>query len=56
MKVNGVTYECWHEMGHALGFYHNDVLGSLMYPIGYEQTPITLLPKERAELVNAYKN
>lgn len=43
-----------HEFGHSLGLGHNDILGTLMYPITYPETTNLLLPQERSTLVSSY--
>jgi hypothetical protein len=43
-----------HEFSHDLGLGHNGATGTLMYPIAYPNTPTTLQPGERQNLLNAY--
>jgi len=42
-----------HEFSHNLGLGHNEGVGTLMYPNVYPNTPITLQPGERTNLLNA---
>jgi RHS repeat-associated protein len=51
-QTNSVVVD--HEFMHALGLGHNDIPGSLMYPISYSTTKDVLEPQERQTLLSAY--
>jgi hypothetical protein len=43
-----------HEFMHGMGLHHNQYVGTLMSEITYPKTPITLLPRERQNLLELY--